>query len=87
MALVETEAARREREAKEKEEADAAARAEEMPPPPHPMMHPDFQQYMRGMEEDRRRYQESQTKNMQDFFTNILNGRGNEARGVSLADF
>ena len=52
MALVETEAARREREAKEKEESDAVARAEEMPQPPHPMMHPDFQQYMRGLEED-----------------------------------
>ena len=59
MALVETEEARREREAREKEEADAAARAENAPPPPHPMMHPDFQQYMRSMEEDRRRYQES----------------------------
>ncbi|KAK1679770.1 hypothetical protein QYE76_040618 [Lolium multiflorum] len=75
MALVETEDARREREAKEKEEADAAARAEDAPPP-HPMMHPDFQQYMRAMEEDRRRYQESQNKNMQDFFTHVINDRG-----------
>ncbi|KAK1683148.1 hypothetical protein QYE76_043996 [Lolium multiflorum] len=75
MALVETEDARREREAKEKEEADAAARAENAPPP-HPMMHPDFQQYMRAMEEDRRRYQESQNKNMQDFFTHVINDRG-----------
>lgn len=56
MALVETEDARREQEAREKEEADAAARVENAPPPPHPMMHPDFQQYMRAMEEDRRRY-------------------------------
>ena len=55
MALVETEEARREWEAREKEEADAAARAENAPPPPHPMLHPDFQQYMRSMEEDRRR--------------------------------
>ena len=59
----------------------------EIPQPPHPMMHPDFQQYMRGLEVDRRHYQESQAKSMQDFFANILNGRGNEARGVSLADF
>ncbi|KAK1619388.1 hypothetical protein QYE76_024905 [Lolium multiflorum] len=87
MALVETEDARREREAKEKEEADAAARAEDAPPPPHPMMHPDFQQYMRAMEEDRRRYQESQNKNMQDFFTHVINDRGNEGRGVTLSDF
>ncbi|KAK1621047.1 hypothetical protein QYE76_026564 [Lolium multiflorum] len=76
MALVETEEARREREAREKEEADAAARAENAPPPPHPMMHPDFQQYMRAMEEDRRRYQESQSKNMQDFFTHVINDKG-----------
>ncbi|KAK1612183.1 hypothetical protein QYE76_035856 [Lolium multiflorum] len=75
MALVETEEARREREAREKEEADAAARAENAPPPPHPMLHPDFQQYMRSMEEDRRRYQESQSKNMQDFFTHVINDR------------
>ncbi|KAK1684386.1 hypothetical protein QYE76_045234 [Lolium multiflorum] len=74
MALVETEEARREREAREKEEADAAARAENAPPPPHPMMHPDFQQYMRSMEEDRRRYQEK-SKNMQDFFTHVINDR------------
>ena len=47
MADVETEAARMEREAKQKEEEDAAARRE-IPQPPHPMMHPDFQQYMRG---------------------------------------
>ncbi|KAK1682668.1 hypothetical protein QYE76_043516 [Lolium multiflorum] len=87
MALVETEDARREREAKEKEEADAAARAENAPPPPHPMMHPDFQQYMRAMEEDRRRYQESQNKNMQDFFTHVINDRGNEGKGVTLSDF
>ncbi|KAK1608605.1 hypothetical protein QYE76_032278 [Lolium multiflorum] len=87
MALVETEDARREWEAKEKEEADAAARAEDAPPPPHPMMHPDFQQYMRAMEEDRRRYQESQNKNMQDFFTHIINDRGNEGKGVTLSDF
>ncbi|KAK1648176.1 hypothetical protein QYE76_065981 [Lolium multiflorum] len=87
MALVETEDARREREAKEKEEADAAARAEDAPPPPHPMMHPDFQQYMRAMEEDRRRYQESQNKNMQDFFTHVINDRGNEGKGVTLSDF
>ena len=86
MADVETVAARVEREAKQREEEDAAARGE-IPQPPHPMMHPDFQQYMRGLEEDRRRYQESQTKNMQDFFSAVLNGRGNEARGVSLADF
>ncbi|KAK1649275.1 hypothetical protein QYE76_067080 [Lolium multiflorum] len=86
MALVETEDARREREAKEKEEADAAARAENAPPP-HPMMHPDFQQYMRAMEEDRRRYQESQNKNMQDFFTHVINDRGNEGKGVTLSDF
>ena len=56
MAGVETDETRREREAKQKEEADAAARAVEMPQPPHPMLHPNFQQYMRGMEEDRRRY-------------------------------
>ncbi|KAK1643105.1 hypothetical protein QYE76_060910 [Lolium multiflorum] len=87
MALVETEEARREREAREKEEADAAARAENAPPPPHPMMHPDFQQYMRAMEEDRRRYQESQSKNMQDFFTHVINDRGNEGKGVTLSDF
>ncbi|KAK1614477.1 hypothetical protein QYE76_019994 [Lolium multiflorum] len=87
MALVETEEARREREAREKEEADAAARAENAPPPPHPMMHPDFQQYMRAMEEDRRRYQESQNKNMQDFFTHVINDRGNEGKGVTLSDF
>ncbi|KAK1682483.1 hypothetical protein QYE76_043331 [Lolium multiflorum] len=87
MALVETEEARREREAREKEEADAAARAENAPPPPHPMMHPDFQQYMRSMEEDRRRYQESQSKNMQDFFTHVINDRGNEGKGVTLSDF
>ena len=80
MALVETEAARREREAKQKEDVDATARAEEMPQPPHPMLHPDFQQYLRGMEEERRRYLESQTKNMQDFFSAVLNGRGNEVR-------
>ncbi|KAK1650082.1 hypothetical protein QYE76_067887, partial [Lolium multiflorum] len=87
MALVETEEARREREAREKEEADAAARAENAPPPPHPMLHPDFQQYMRSMEEDRRRYQESQSKNMQDFFTHVINDRGNEGKGVTLSDF
>ncbi|KAK1678617.1 hypothetical protein QYE76_039465 [Lolium multiflorum] len=87
MALVETEEARREREAREKEVADAAARAENAPPPPHPMMHPDFQQYMRAMEEDRRRYQESQSKNMQDFFTHVINDRGNEGNGVTLSDF
>ncbi|KAK1612393.1 hypothetical protein QYE76_036066 [Lolium multiflorum] len=87
MALVETEEARREREAREKEEADAAARAENAPPPPHPMMHPDFQQYMRAMEEDRRRYQESQSKNMQVFFTHVINDRGNEGKGVTLSDF
>ncbi|KAK1606675.1 hypothetical protein QYE76_030348 [Lolium multiflorum] len=87
MALVETEEARREREAREKEEADAAARAENAPPPPHPMMHPDFQQYMRAMEEDRRRYQESQSKNMQDFFTHVINDKGNEGKGVTLSDF
>ena len=58
-----------------------------MPPPPHPMMHPDFQQYMRAMEEDRRRYQESQNKNMQDFFAQVLNDKGNEGRGVTLSDF
>jgi hypothetical protein len=56
MALVKTEEARRERETKEKEEADAAARRDNAPP--HPMLHPDFQQYMQSMEEDRRRYQE-----------------------------
>ncbi|KAK1686534.1 hypothetical protein QYE76_047382 [Lolium multiflorum] len=87
MALVETEDARREREAREKEEADAAARAENAPPPPHPMLHPDFQQYMRAMEEDRRRYQESQSKNMQDFFTQVINDKGNEGKGVTLSDF
>ena len=87
MALVESEEARREREAKEKEEADAATRAENMPPPPHPMMHPDFQQFMRAMEEDRRRYQEGQNKNMQDFFAQVLNDKGNEGRGVTLSDF
>ncbi|KAK1627572.1 hypothetical protein QYE76_001887 [Lolium multiflorum] len=86
MALVETEEARREWEAREKEEADAAARAENAPPP-HPMMHPDFQQYMRAMEEDMRRYQESQSKNMQDFFTQVINDRGNEGKGVTLSDF
>ncbi|KAK1698898.1 hypothetical protein QYE76_015595 [Lolium multiflorum] len=31
---------------------------------------------MRSMEEDRRRYQESQSKNMQDFFTHVINERG-----------
>src|SRR3954451_1140236 len=87
MALVETEDARREREAKQKQEADAAAEAENMPQAPHPMMHPDFQLYMRNMEEDRRRYQETQDKNMQDFFATVLTGRGTEARGVSLSDF
>ena len=51
MALIETEAVRLEREAKQKEEEDAAARGE-IPQPPHPMMHPNFQQYMRGLEED-----------------------------------
>ncbi|KAK1613206.1 hypothetical protein QYE76_036879 [Lolium multiflorum] len=60
---------------------------ENAPPPPHPMMHPDFQQYMRSMEEDRRRYQESQNKNMQDFFAHVINDRGNEGRGVTLLDF
>jgi hypothetical protein len=59
MALVENEETRREREAKEKEEAEAATRMGDMPPPPHPMMHPYFQQYMRALEEDRRRYEES----------------------------
>jgi hypothetical protein len=88
MALVESEEARRERETKEKEEADAAARVGDMPPPPpHPMMHPDFQQYMRAMEEDRRRYQEVQNKNMQDFFALVINDKGNEGRGVTLSDF
>ncbi|KAK1683931.1 hypothetical protein QYE76_044779 [Lolium multiflorum] len=56
-------------------------------PPPHPMMHPDFQQYMRSMEEDRRRYEESQNKNMQDFFAQVINDMGNEGRGVTLSDF
>ncbi|KAK1680576.1 hypothetical protein QYE76_041424 [Lolium multiflorum] len=42
---------------------------------------------MRAMEEDRRRYQESQNKNMQDFFTHVINDRGNEGRGVTLSDF
>src|SRR4051812_35251074 len=87
MALVETEATRREQEAKKKQEADTAAEAENMPQAPHPMMHLDFQQYMRNMEEDRRRYQETQAKNMQDFFATVLTGRGTEARGVSLSDF
>src|SRR3954451_1320661 len=87
MALVETEAVRREQEAKQKQDADAAVEVENMPPPPHPMMHPDFQQYMRSMEDDRRRYQETQAKNMQDFFATVLTGRGIEVRGVSLSDF
>ncbi|KAK1607985.1 hypothetical protein QYE76_031658 [Lolium multiflorum] len=56
-------------------------------PPPHPMLHPDFQQYMRSMEEDRRRYQESQNKNMQDFFAQVINDKGNEGKGVTLSDF
>jgi hypothetical protein len=73
MSLVENEEARRDRDAKEKEEAKAAARMGDMPPPPHPMMHPDFQQYMRAMEEDQRRYQESQNKNMQDYFAQVIN--------------
>jgi hypothetical protein len=55
MSLVENEEARRDRDAKEKEEAKAAARMGDMPPAPHLMMHPDFQQYMRGVEEDRTR--------------------------------
>ncbi|KAK1612182.1 hypothetical protein QYE76_035855 [Lolium multiflorum] len=42
---------------------------------------------MRSMEEDRRRYQESQSKNMQDFFTHVINDRGNEGKGVTLSDF
>ncbi|KAK1664825.1 hypothetical protein QYE76_052984 [Lolium multiflorum] len=53
----------------------------------HHHHHPDFQQYMRSMEEDRRRYQESQNKNMQDFFAQVINDRGNEGRGVTLSDF
>ncbi|KAK1611030.1 hypothetical protein QYE76_034703 [Lolium multiflorum] len=84
MALVETEKTRREREEKAKEEAEAVARMGDVPPPPHPMMHPDFQQYMRAMEEDQRRYQESQNKNMQDYFAQVINDKGNEVRGVTL---
>jgi hypothetical protein len=87
MALVESEKARMEREAKQKEEEDAATRAENMPPPPHPTMHPDFQRYMRDMEEERRRYQESQNKNIQDSFAHVLTGRGNEGTRVTLSDF
>ncbi|KAK1620369.1 hypothetical protein QYE76_025886 [Lolium multiflorum] len=48
---------------------------------------PRLQQYMRSMEEDWRRYQESQSKNMQDFFTHVINDRGNEGKGVTLSDF
>ena len=79
---METEDERMEREAKAKEEAEAANRNQG-----HPITAQDFAQYIRMVEDGRRRDQETQNKFMEGLLTQAGAGRDNGARGVSLSDF